>query len=130
MDLHENEISQIVFDCGLRMHRELGPGLLESIYEECLFYELSESGLFVERQKALPVVYKGRTMEHFYRVDLLLNGKVIVEVKACDALHNLHLAQVLTYLKLSKCRLGLLINFNVSYFKTGYKRVIHGDVAL
>lgn len=121
--MHENEISRIVFDCALKVHKELGPGLLESAYEECMFYELAQSELIVEKQKPLPLIYHEVKMEIGYRVDLLVENKVIIEVKAVDALNDIHLAQILTYLKLSDCKLGLLINFNVNLIKNGIKRV-------
>ena len=124
----ENELSKIVFDSGLKVHRALGPGLLESAYEECLFYELLKSGVFVEKQKALPLIYEEVKMEIGYRTDLIIENKLIVEVKSVEALNDIHLAQVLTYLKLSKCKLGLLINYNVLLFKDGIKRVINGSL--
>jgi GxxExxY protein len=110
------------------VHKTLGPGLLENAYEECLFYELKQSGLFIERQKALPLVYESVKLELGYRVDLLVENKLIVELKAVEAINDVHLAQVLTYLKLSNCKLGLLINFNVSLLKNGIKRVINGQL--
>jgi GxxExxY protein len=105
------------------VHTELGPGLLENAYEECLFYELVQVGLKTEKQKALPLVYYKVKLETGYRIDLLVENKVVVEIKAVEALNDVHLAQVLTYLKLSKCKLGLLINFNVKSLKNGIKRV-------
>ena len=128
--MHENDISQIVFDSGLKIHRELGAGLLESAYEECLFYELKKAGLFVEKQKAMPLIYQEVKLNVGYRLDLLVENKVVIEVKSCEALNDVHLAQVITYLKLSGCRLGLLINFNVKLFKNGYRRVLNCDVSL
>jgi GxxExxY protein len=119
----ENEISERVIGCAIQVHRELGPGLLESAYEACLYYELIQAGLLVDRQRALPVVYKEVKMDCGYRLDLIIENKVIIEVKSCEALHDIHLAQVLTYLKLSDCRLGLLINFNVTLLKEGIKRI-------
>lgn len=124
----ENEISQIVVDCALKVHRALGPGLLESAYEECLFFELRKTGLFIEKQKALPLVYKDVRLEAGYRIDMIIENKFIVEVKSVEALNEVHLAQVLTYLKLSNCKLGLLINFNVKLIKDGIKRVINGNL--
>jgi GxxExxY protein len=115
----ENEISEKIIGCAIQVHRELGPGLLESAYEACLYYEILQSGLLVERQKPLPVVYKEVKMDCRYRLDLLIENKVIVEAKSCEALHDIHMAQVLTYLKLSNCKLGLLINFNVTLLKDG-----------
>ena len=122
----ENELSKIVFDCGLKVHRALGPGLLESAYEECLFYELVKANVFVEKQKGLPLVYEEVKLDIGYRTDLVIENKLIVEIKAVEALNDIHLAQILTYLKLSNCKLGLLINFNVVLFKDGVKRVING----
>ncbi|MCL2104315.1 MAG: GxxExxY protein [Kiritimatiellaeota bacterium] len=124
----ENEISKTVLDAGIKIHKALGPGLLESAYEECLFYELQQYGLSVEKQKALPLVYQDVKLDAGYRVDLLVEKKLVVEIKSVEALSDLHLAQVLTYLKLSGCKLGLLINFNTVLFKNGVKRVIVGQL--
>lgn len=122
----ENELAKIVFESGLKVHSELGPGLLESAYEECLFYELQQTGLFVEKQKPLPLVYREVKLDAGYRLDLFVERKLIVEIKAVEALNDLHMAQILTYLKLSNCKLGLLINFNIVLFKNGVKRVVNG----
>jgi GxxExxY protein len=124
----ENEISKIVFELGMKVHRTLGPGLLESSYEECLYYELRKSNLNVERQKVLPVYYEGILMETSYRIDIIVENKLILELKAVESINDLHLAQLLTYLKLSNCKLGMLINFNVPLFKNGVKRVINGKL--
>lgn len=124
----ENELSKIVFDAGLKVHRALGPGLLESAYEECLYFKLVNLGLHIEKQKGLPLVYEQVRLDIGYRVDLILEHKLIIEIKSVDALNNIHLAQVLTYLKLSNCKLGLLINFNTVLFKDGIKRVINGSL--
>lgn len=121
----ENEISKVVFDCSLKVHQNLGPGLLESAYEECLFYELKKTGLNVEKQKPLPLIYEDVKLEIGYRVDILIENKMVIEVKAVDALNDVHLAQVLTYLKLSNCKLGMLINFNVTLIKNGIRRVVN-----
>lgn len=126
--MSENELSKIVFDCALKVHRNLGPGLLESAYEECLFYELIKQGFRVEKQKPLPLIYEDVKLEIGYRVDILVQNKLVVEVKSVEALNDVHLAQVLTYLKLSDCKLGLLINFNVTLIKNGIKRVINGNL--
>ena len=128
--MHENEISQIVFDAGLQVHRNLGPGLLESAYEECLYHELLKSGLYIEKQQTMPLVYEEAMLDIGYRLDFLLERKVVVEIKSVEALNDIHLAQVLTYLKLSNCKLGLLINFNAALFKNGYRRILNGNVAL
>jgi GxxExxY protein len=121
----ENEISKEIVDAALQVHKQLGPGLLESAYEECLSYELIQRNLLVERQKALPLVYEEVKLEAGYRVDLLIEKKVIIEIKSVEALHDVHLAQILTYLKLSGCKLGLLINFNVALIKQGIRRVVN-----
>jgi GxxExxY protein len=124
----ENEISKIVFECGLKVHRALGQGLLESAYEECLYYELIKTGLKLEKQKGLPLFYEEVKLDIGYRTDLIIENKLIVEVKAVEALNDIHMAQVLTYLKLSGCKLGLLINFNSVLFKDGVKRIINGTL--
>ncbi|MHB1107862.1 MAG: GxxExxY protein [Lutibacter sp.] len=123
--MSENEISKIIFDCALKIHKNLGPGLLESAYEECLFYELKKYGLNVEKQKALPLVYEEVKLEIGYRIDIIVENKVIIEVKSVESLNDVHLAQVLTYLKLSDCKLGMLINFNVAFLKNGIRRVVN-----
>ncbi|MDK2772537.1 MAG: GxxExxY protein [Flavobacterium sp.] len=119
----ENELSKIVFDCALKVHRNLGPGLLESSYEECLFYEIKKLGLIVEKQKALPLVYEEVKLDIGYRIDIIVENKLIIEIKSVEALNDVHFAQLLTYLKLTNCKLGLLINFNVALIKNGIKRV-------
>jgi GxxExxY protein len=121
----ENDISEKIIGCAIQVHRELGPGLLESSYEECLYYELVQSGMLVEKQKPLPLVYKEVKLDCGYRLDLIVENKVVIEVKAVEALNDVHMAQVLTYLKLSKCKLGLLMNFNVVLMKSGIKRVVN-----
>ncbi|PKP12381.1 MAG: GxxExxY protein [Bacteroidetes bacterium HGW-Bacteroidetes-3] len=123
--MNENEISKVIFDCALKIHKNLGPGLLESAYEECLFYELKKCGLKVEKQKALPLIYEEVKLEIGYRIDIIVENKVIIEVKSVDALNDVHLAQILTYLKLSDCKLGMLINFNVTFLKNGIRRVVN-----
>jgi GxxExxY protein len=124
--IKEEEISKIVFECALRVHKVLGPGLLESAYEECLFYELKKTNLKVEKQKPLPLIYEEVNLEVGYRIDIIIEDKFIVEVKSVEALNDVHLAQLLTYLKLSDCKLGLLINFNVKLLKDGVRRIING----
>mgnify|MGYP005999423793 CR=1 FL=1 len=123
--LSENEISKIIVDCALKVHKTLGPGLLESTYETCLFYELDERNLVVEKQKVLPVVYNNLKLEAGYRIDLLVENKVIIELKSVKKLDDVHTAQMITYLRLSDCKLGLLINFNVSLIKYGIKRIVN-----
>ncbi len=124
----ENEISKVVFDCSLSVHKELGPGLLESAYEECLTYLLIKKGLFIERQRPLPLIFEEVKLEVGYRVDILIERKFIVEVKSVEALNDIHMAQILTYLKLSNCKLGLLINFNTVLLRDGVRRVINGTL--
>ena len=124
----ENEIASIVFESALKVHKRLGPGLLESAYEECMFYELKKTNLKVEKQKALPLIYDEVRLDIGYRLDLIIEDKFIVEIKAVESLNDIHLAQILTYLRLSNCKLGLLINFNVILLKNGVKRVINGTL--
>ena len=126
--MDENEISKIVFESALKVHKILGPGLLESAYEECLFYELKKFDLNIEKQKALPLIYEEVKLDVGYRIDIIIENKFIVEVKSVESLNDFHLAQLLTYLRLSNCKLGLLINFNVSLLKNGVKRVINGTL--
>ena len=123
--MNENELSKIGVDCIFKVHKNIGPGLLESAYEECLFYELSKTGLLVERQKPLPLFYETIKMEIGYRLDFLIENKLVIEVKAVEALNDVHKAQVITYLKLSGCKLGLLVNFNVVLIKDGIKRLVN-----
>ncbi len=121
----ENELSHLVVGCAMRVHSALGPGLLESAYEACLQFELTKSGLKVEAQKPLPLVYESVQLECGYRVDLLVEGKLIIEVKSIEALAEIHFAQVLTYLRLSDLRLALLLNFNVVHMKDGIRRIVN-----
>lgn len=124
--MNENELSRIVFEAGLAVNRVLGPGLLESAYEECLYYELCCLKLKVEKQKPLPLIYKDVKLDVGYRIDLLVENKLVIEIKSVEALNDLHLAQILTHLKLSNTKLGLLINFITVIFKNGVKRVANG----
>jgi GxxExxY protein len=119
-----NEISYQIIGAAYRVHSALGPGLLESTYEVCLEYELLKANLRVARQKALPVVYEEVKLDAGYRIDLLVENAVILEVKSTDGLSPIHQAQIMTYLKLSKVKLGLLLNFNVRNMQDGIKRVI------
>ncbi len=121
----ENELSRVVVGCALKVHSALGPGLLESAYEACLEYELIKNGLLVEVQKPLPLIYQTVKLECGYRVDMLVERKLIVEVKAVEALAEIHFAQVLTYLRLSDLRLALMLNFNVVHMKDGIRRVVN-----
>ena len=120
----ENILAKTIVEKSLEVHKELGPGLLESAYEECLSYELDNSGLYIERQKALPIIYKELKLEHGYRADIVVENKVIIEIKSVEALADIHIAQALTYLKFSKLRLALLLNFNVKLLKDGIRRLI------
>ena len=121
--MSENELSKIVFDCALKVHQALGPGLLESAYEECLFYELKKRNLSVQKQKPLPLIYEDVKLEIGYRIDIIIEDKLILEIKSVEALNDIHFAQLLTYLKLTECKLGMLINFNVILIKNGIRRV-------
>jgi len=123
--LHENDISNLIIGSAIEVHKQLGPGLLESAYEECLCFELRKEGVKYEKQKALPIVYKNVKLDCGYRIDLLVESKVIVELKSVDTLLPIHTAQLLSYLKISDLKLGLLINFNVKILKDGIKRIVN-----
>ena len=126
--MSENDLAKLAIDLGFKVHKKLGPGLLENVYEECLCYEIEKQGITVEKQKPLPLVYETVKLEVGYRVDLLVENKLIIEVKSIDGLNNIHLAQVMTYLRLSGLKLGLLLNFNTVLFKDGIQRVINGKL--
>ncbi|HTA27517.1 MAG TPA: GxxExxY protein [Bacteroidia bacterium] len=117
-----NKITESIIGCAIEVHKSLGPGLLESAYEECLFFELQKAGLFVERQQPVPVVYKEIKLECGYRIDLLVEKTVVVELKTVDAFNPVHEAQILTYMKFANKSIGLLVNFNVLLLKDGIKR--------
>lgn len=121
----ENEITEVVIGCAIKVHRSLGPGLLESAYEECMDYELRKTILEIERQKALPLISEEVKLDCGYRLDFMANKNVIIEIKSIEALTDIHLAQILTYLRLSGCKVGLLINFNVLKLTIGLKRVVN-----
>ncbi len=121
---HINLLTEDILRCAFKVHSALGPGLLESSYKECLWYELIKSDLVVEKEKALPLIYEEIKLDIGYRIDLLVENKVIIEIKAVELLNDVHTAQVLTYLKLSGCKVGLLLNFNTSSLKNGIKRLI------
>jgi GxxExxY protein len=121
----ENELSKIAVDCIFKVHKNLGPGLLESAYEECLVHELLKTNLLIERQKSLPLIYETVKLEIGYRVDILFDNKLLIEIKSVEALNDVHKAQVITYLKLSGCKLALLVNFNVALIKDGIKRIVN-----
>jgi GxxExxY protein len=121
--LHE-ELTSSILHCAFKVHSALGPGLLESAYEECLHYQLVKQGHVVAKQKAMPLIYEEMKLDVGYRLDLLVENKVILEIKSVEVLNPVHLAQIMTYLKLSGCRIGFLINFNVLSLKEGIQRVI------
>jgi len=123
--LLENKIASKVIELAIDVHRVLGPGLLESTYKECLYYKINKSGYFVEREKNIPLIFENTQLDCGYRIDLLVENKLVIELKSVDALNDVHLAQVITYLRLGNFRLGLLINFNVSLLKKGIKRIIN-----
>jgi GxxExxY protein len=120
-----NQLTELILGCAYSVHSALGPGLLESAYEECLYYELKQTGLKAEKQKPLPLVYKEVKLDAGYRIDLLVENRVVVEIKSIEAFTDVHIAQVLTYLKLSGCKIGLLLNFNVASLKNGIKRLVN-----
>jgi GxxExxY protein len=121
----ENDLSKIIVDCSYQIHVELGPGLFESVYEEILYHELIESGLRVVRQQAIPVLWKGLQMNLGFRADLIVEDKVLIEIKSVKAIAPVHQKQVLTYLKLTDIKLGLLINFNEVLIKNGISRIVN-----
>ena len=123
--MNENEIANKVIGIAIEVHKTLGPGLLESAYKECLYYKIKQAGLFVEKEKPMPLIFEDVKLDCGYRIDILIENKLVVELKAVDSLNDTHLAQVLTYLKIGNFKLGLLINFNVSLLKNGIKRVIN-----
>jgi GxxExxY protein len=122
----ENEIANKIIGISIDVHKALGPGLLESAYKECLFYKISKSGLWVEKEKPMPLIFEEVKLECGYRMDLLVEKKLVIEIKSVDSLNDIHLAQTLTYLKLGNYKLGLLMNFNVVLLRDGIKRVING----
>lgn len=123
---YENYLASIIVDCCYQIHVELGPGLLESVYEEILFFELNERGLQVDRQKQLPVIWKNKKLDLGFRTDLIVENKVIIEIKSVLDMHPVYKKQLMTYLKLSGLKLGLLINFNSPLIKTGITRLVNG----
>lgn len=120
-----NKISGEIIGAAIEVHKALGPGLLESAYQECLFFELASKGFQVVKEQPMPIVYKEVKLDHGYRMDLLVENKIVIEIKTVDAFSDVHFAQVLTYLKLGNYKLGLLINFNVLKLKDGIKRIIN-----
>ena len=126
--IHVNQLASRVIGIAINVHNALGPGLLESCYKECLYYKLNQSGLLVEKEKPMPLVFEEVKLECGYRIDLLVEGKLLIEIKSVEALNDIHLAQTLTYLKLGHYNLGLLFNFNVVKLKDGIRRVINGSL--
>jgi len=126
----DNEITSAIIHSAIEVHRRLGPGLLESAYKECLFYQLQKDGLYVMKELPMPLVYDTVYLDCGYRIDLLIENKIVVELKSVEALTDVHIAQTLTYMKLGNYKLGLLINFNVTLLKTGIKRLINTPLSL
>lgn len=120
----ENEVSKIILDCAFKVHSALGPGLLENVYKTCLAFELKEAGLIIEAEKPIPLVYRDIRFECGYRIDLLVDKKVIIELKTVEALSDIHTAQTLTYMRLAGCKLGLIVNFHTKSLKDGIKRLV------
>jgi GxxExxY protein len=121
--MNENEISNKIIGLAIEVHDTLGPGLLESAYKECLFYKLKKAGMSVEKEKPMPLIFEEVKLDCGYRIDILVEGKVVIEIKSVESLNDVHLAQTLTYMKLGEYKLGLLINFNVLLLKNGIKRI-------
>jgi GxxExxY protein len=120
----ENEITERILKCAFKVHTALGPGLLESSYKECLNYEMKKEGLYVEKEKPMPLIYEEVKLDIGYRLDLMVNNKVVIEIKTVEVFNDVHLAQILTYMRLSNCKVGLLLNFKVAALKHGIKRMI------
>ena len=121
--MNENEISKIVFESGLKIHRQIGIGLFESVYEECLYYEIQKTGLIVERQKFLDVTYDELVIQKAFKMDLLIENKVVLEIKSVENLNSFHASQLKNYLRLGNYKLGMLLNFNSQLFKNGVKEL-------
>jgi len=126
--MNENEIANRVIGAAIDVHKSLGPGLLESAYQECLYYKLKQDGLRVEKEKSMPLIFEDVKLECGYRIDLLVENKVVIELKSVEALNDVYFAQTLTYMKLGNYKLGLLMNFNVTLLKNGIKRIINGTL--
>jgi len=122
----ENELSNKIIGLAIEVHAALGPGLLESAYKECLYYKIAKSGMCIEKEKPMPLIFDEVKLDCGYRIDLLAEKKLVIEIKSVEALNEVHLAQTLTYLKLGNYKLGLLLNFNVIKLKVGIKRVVNG----
>jgi len=121
--MNDNQITEIIIGCAIKVHRKLGPGLLESAYQECLMFELVKAQLNVIKEKPQPLIYEDVHLNCGYRIDLFVENTIVIEVKAVESLNDVHLAQILTYLKLTNCRYGLLLNFNVAKMTDGIKRI-------
>jgi len=120
-----NKLSKIIIGCAIKVHRQLGPGLLESAYQECLSYELKEANLKVKKEVPMPIIYKEVKLDHGYRLDLLVENRIVIEIKKVEYINDIHKAQLLTYLKLGDYKLGLIINFHVNLLRDGIKRMIN-----
>jgi GxxExxY protein len=123
--MNENELSKIIIGKAIEIHQSLGPGLLESAYKECLYYRLLKEGFLVEKEKPMPLIYKEVKLDCGYRIDILVDNKVVIEIKSVEALNEVHFAQTLTYMKLGNYKRGLLINFNVALLRDGIKRIVN-----
>lgn len=123
-----NKLSKIIIGIAIDVHNALGPGLLESAYKECLYYKINQSGIWVEKEKPIPLVYEKIKLDCGYRIDLLVNNQLVLEIKSIEAINDIHIAQTLTYLKIGNYKLGLLMNFNVLQLKHGIKRIINGYI--
>ncbi len=128
--MKENEIANKIVGLAIEVHRAIGPGLLESAYKECLAYKLQQSGLYIQKEKPMPLVFEEVKLECGYRIDILVESKVVLEIKSVECLNDVHFAQILTYMKLGNYKLGLLINFNVTLLKQGIKRMINGYLGI
>ncbi len=123
-----NELTYKIIKLAMDVHSKLGPGLLESTYKECLYYKIVQSGFFIEKEKPIPLIYEDVALDCGYRIDLLIDNRIVIEIKSIDALNDIHMAQVLTYLKLGNYKIGLLINFNVLRLKEGIRRIANGTL--
>ena len=126
--MNENNIGKIVVDCAVNIHKELGPGLLETVYEIILYNELKNAGLKVERQKQIPIIFKDIRFDEGFRADIIVEGKVIIELKSVESVSKAHKKQLLTYLRLTNCKLGYLLNFGEALMKDGISRIINGNL--
>ena len=123
--MDENELAKIVVDLGFKIYKKLGAGFFENVYEECLFHDIKKFGLKVEKQKSLSIIYDDLIINNAYKIDLIVEDKLILEIKTVDNLNDIHKAQILTYLKMTGCRLELLMNFRTDFYKNGIKRIVN-----